>query len=186
MRIVLLLVLTVLISACASAPTTLVLSPTSIVSANIPVVSATIGLQVIDQRAQHEVLQIHRAEQAPQHINNSRLVSLMLKKSFHQQLLNQGYQISQTSPITMTVVINEMLISLNQHSFTYDATNKITLKIKLKSNDRQLTKTFKSKGLSHGILSADFAVLERIFNQQLGELISQAANDPAVRTFLTN
>ena len=185
MRIVLVFSLIILLNACASAPTTLILSPTVLLNANATVAATTINLQVVDHRTQQHVLQIHDGDNPPQLISNNRLITTMINQSFQQSFVNQGYQLSLSAPLSVTVVIKEMLINLNQHRFKYEASNHIILQIKLKNAEGELTKTFNSKGASNGILTADFAVLERIFNQQLGELINQAAHDPAIRQFLT-
>lgn len=185
MRSILLIILVILISACAKPPTSIVLSPTLLPQGQAAVANAIIDLQVIDNRNYHHVLQLRKDGEKQNLVSSTQQPSELVNESLATSLKQQGYQLSPTAKTTMTVEIEQMLISLDQQRLKYNTDNNIVLTVKVTTDNKNLTKKFSTKGQSHGPLTADIAVLERIFNQQLGQLISQLTSDPQVRQYLT-
>lgn len=186
MRSIVLLLLVLLVSACARPPATMVLSSTLIPQEQRATHSGTIDLQVIDYRNYRHILQLNTGGEQQNLISSSQQPKLIVNEALEQHLSQQGYQLSPTAQTMVTVEIEQMLISLNQQSLKYNTNNNIVLKVIVSSGNKKLTKKFTTKGQSYGLLTADIAVLERIFNQQLGELISKITNDPQVQQYLTN
>jgi uncharacterized lipoprotein len=185
MRSIVILIFILFINACAKPPTAIVLSPTLIPQDQLAIANGKIDLQVTDNRNYRHVLQLNNGGEKQNLISTSQQPNLLVNETFAQQLKQQGYQLSPTAKTRMTVEIEQMLITLNQHTLKYNTNNNIVLTVIVSADDKKMTKKFSTKGQSHGPLTADIAVLERIFNQQLGDLISKVTNDPLVRQYLS-
>ncbi|NRA82326.1 MAG: hypothetical protein HRU22_00605 [Gammaproteobacteria bacterium] len=184
MRPFVFLLLTLMLSACAKPPAQVILSPTMIQPTIIQKNQGSFDLQVVDNRNYRHILQMNNGATQQSLVNANQQPTQLVSEALKQSFSHQGYDFSPTATVVMTVEIEQMLITLNQQSIKYDANNNIVLNIIIGNNNKTLTKKFNISGQSYGPFSADVAVLERIFNQQLGELISKIAADDEVHQFL--
>jgi len=146
----------------------------------------SVDLQVIDNRRERHVLLLTGSNDQQNLINASQQPQTLINESLKQQLNQQGYNLSPTAKNNMTVNIEQMLISLTQHSLKYTSTSTIVLIVDINNGKQTLSKTFKTAGQSHGVLTADIAVLERIFNQELTDLLIKITQDPQVQDYLAH
>ena len=66
----------------------------------------------------------------------------------------------------------------------YQVNNELVIHVKVNNGEQTLSNTFKVRGTSEGPLSADIAVLERDFNQQLTKLLTQIISNVEIRNFI--
>jgi len=180
---------TLLLAACSSTPKSLIIAPELITSANEQAYSAiynnkTAAIDVQDLRANRHILQIVKANQAAEIINSAQEIKAVIKKSLSQILTHQGLTLSDNSTHKIHLFIDSALINVQQSLVKYNANNEIVLRIEIQDQDKTLNKVFRSHGKSNGPLTADLAVLERDFNQQLAQLINQIVNDEEVQQFI--
>ena len=173
-----------LLGGCASVPQQVILAPTLIPQQYNPDTLSEIDLDVVDNRRQRHLLQIKQGSEQRKLLSANRSPGKLLNQTITQGLSQQGYQLTPTANVVMTVEIEKMLINLNQETVEYQANNDIALKVIVKKEGKTLTKRFSSKGESHGPLKADVSVLERLFNEQLGQLINQLLNDSQIKDYL--
>lgn len=176
---------TLLLGACAKPPTSIVLAPNFVPAIQPQISRGVVDLQIIDQRNYRHVLQLSGKGAETNLINASQQPKLLVSEALTQQLKQQGYSFSPTAKHMMTVNIEQMLISLSQHSFKYTSKSNIVLSVQITNGTATLNKKFTATGQSHGPLTADIAVLERQFNQQLSNLVVEIAQDPQVTQYLT-
>lgn len=174
-----------LLGGCASMPKEVVLAPTLIPQQYSPEALSTVDLDVVDNRPQRHLLQIQQGEEKRKLLSANRSPGKLLNQTISEGLSQQGFRLTPTAEVVMTVEIEKMLINLNQEVVKYQAENDIALKVIVKHHGKTLTKRFASKGESHGPLKADVTVLERLFNEQLGQLINQLLNDSQIKEYLT-
>ncbi len=180
---------TLLLSACSSTPKSLIIAPELITSANEQAYSAIYNnkiaaIDVQDLRANRHILQILRSNKAAEIINSAQEIKAVIKKSLTQILTRQGLTLSDNSTQKIHLFIDSALINVQQSLVKYNANNEIVLRIEIQDQDKTLNKVFRSHGKSNGPLTADLAVLERDFNQQLAQLINQIVNDKEVQQFI--
>jgi len=186
MQRLIVLSLILLVSACAKPPTTMVVAPSFVPTQQPSQDRGPLDLQVIDNRGYRHVLHLTGSNEPQNLINASQQPQALVNESFEQQLKQQGFWFSPTANNNITVNIEQMLISLSQHSFKYTSTSNIVLSVDISNGEQTLNKQYKASGQSHGPFTADIAVLERIFNQQLSKLILEITRDPQIQQYLTH
>jgi len=76
------------------------------------------------------------------------------------------------------------LISVQQEMVKYQVNNELVIRVKVNNGTQTLSNTFKVRGTSEGPLNADIAVLERDFNQQLAQLLTQVISNAEIQHFI--
>ncbi len=181
------LLLTLALSSCADAPSHLILAP----ELNLPTVNKyhnkTAQLNVTDLRIAKHIIQVLRKSEAAELMTSQQTLSEIIQQTLNKEFKKQGLNLAQPSTNQVNndqsvnnieVIIDKALISVKQETMSYEAKSNISLRIKVKNAQQTLTKTFNSRNTSTGSLTADVAVLERDFNQQLSTaLVSILTND---------
>jgi len=178
--------LLVLVQACSTKPSHVVINP------DLPVVSSngyaqqSASTSIIDLRTAHHLIQIQKPDEAAKLISTQQhlpdIIERTLKKSFERS----GLHINSHSNKTIELIINEALFVVNQDTLKYKAKANIVLTAKVNNGHQTLTKTFTVRGKNEGPLSADIAVLERDFNQLLTKIIGDIVNDQQLQRFVNN
>lgn len=172
------ILLTLFLSSCADGPSHLILAP----EVNLPSVTKyqnkQAQLNVTDLRKAKHIIQILHKGEAAQLMTSQKSLSDTIKQTLMAEFNKQALSFDQSASNKIEVIIDKALISVTQEAMSYKAKSNISLRIKVKNSEQTLTKTFNSRNTSSGSLSADVAVLERDFNQQLSNaLISVLTND---------
>ncbi|MDT0603666.1 YajG family lipoprotein [Thalassotalea castellviae] len=174
----------VLLTACANTTNKMVIAPqTPVVKSNFHAMK-TAQLTVTDMRANSHVVAIHREGKAieliPAHDHLDTVLTPLLKQAF----INSGLTINNNAMNSIALFINTAEVDVYQSLMKYHTTSQLTLTAKVSAKEQTLTKTFKNKGSSEGVLSADLAVLERNLNQQISDTIALIVNDSEIQQFL--
>jgi len=178
------------LSACTNTPTHIIVAPqlinTTPYTYKLDSNKKQLNFVVIDNRVASHVVQILRANQAAQLFSSQKHLKNTVSTTLRQAFKTQGLVLSINSNTEadmnkLTVYIDAALISVQQEALKYKANNEIILRAVVSNKAQTLTKTFTTKGNSNGPLSADLAVLERDFNQQLGKLLVRILNNTELR-----
>jgi uncharacterized lipoprotein len=137
-----------------------------------------------DLRRANHIVQILRTNAAAELYSPQQPLVDIIKKSLSAGFKINGLQLQPLASKQIEVVIDNALISVQQELVKYTANNEITLRVIAKNSNKTLTKSFKISGNSNGPFSADIAVLERDFNQQLAKLLNQITQNRELRAFL--
>lgn len=180
----LLCILVIITSACSSKPTSIVVAPEILNQPANNYANNAVALDVVDERSSQHVVQIIKKDEAatlyPSQVALESIIDASLKTAYKAQKLNIVEQANKK----ISVSIVQALINVDQRLMNYDATNTIELMVTITNQEKTLNKRYKNKGTSEGALSADIAVLERDFNQQLGKLLAKVLNDKAIQEFI--
>lgn len=182
------------LTACTATTRKMVIAPDiSHIKSNIYALK-TADVKVMDLRPNNHVVAIHREGEAIELISAHDHLDSIITSLFTQTLSNNGLTvddnttnnavISNDSANNIELIINTAEVHVYQELMKYKTTSQLTLTAKVISGDKTLTKTFNNKGKSNGVLSADLAVLERNFNQQISDTIALIINDSEIKQFI--
>lgn len=183
-KIILSLLLTTALAACSSSPRSLIVAPQVYVSNNPQNSHLSANIQVQDLRTANHIVQIFREGEPAelfasqghlQDIVTTSLVSAYKKSGLHSDASANNF---------VKVTIEKAQINVTQTMMKYQASNQIRLVVNINNDEQSITKSFVSNGTNNGVLNADLAVLERDFNQQLGQLIVQIVQDSELLSFM--
>ena len=168
--------LLVLLSACAYKPTHVVIAPDlSIINSTSTLTeyqNKEASITVTDIRRAQHVVQILRKDEAAEIYSSQQPLSNIIKQTLISEFKKQGLAINTQANNAIEVIIENSLISVQQEMMKYQVNNELMIHVKVNNGEQTLSNTFKVRGTSEGPLSADIAVLERDFNQQLTKLLT--------------
>ena len=170
-----------LITACSTIPNHVVVSPELIESSKGIYFDNQVQLSVIDQRTNKFVVQITEENKPAILLSSQKPLSQIITQSLTPVLNKQGLKINKFTNKHLEIVIDTALISVQQNLLNYTAKNTISLKATVKNGETKLTKNFTITGDSKGPLTADIAVLERDFNNQLASTLLRITNSVEVQ-----
>lgn len=170
-----------LITACSTIPHHVVVSPELIESSKGIYFDNQVQLRVIDQRTNKFVVQITEENKPAILLSSQKSLSQIITQSLTPVLNKQGLKINKFTNKHLEIVIDTALISVQQNLLNYKAKNTISLKATVKNGETKLTKNFTITGDSKGPLTADIAVLERDFNNQLASTLLRITNSVEVQ-----
>ena len=180
--------LLVLLSACANKPTHVVIAPDlSIINSTSTLTeyqNKEASITVTDIRRAQHVVQISRKDEAAEIYSSQQPLSNIIKQTLISEFKKQGLAINTQANNAIEVIIENSLISVQQEMMKYQVNNELMIHVKVNNGEQTLSNTFKVRGTSEGPLSADIAVLERDFNQQLTKLLTQIINNVEIRNFI--
>jgi len=177
-----------LVSACTTKPTHVVISPDLIITNG----SATqakyqnkqASITISDMRSAQHVVQIIREDEAAEVYSSQTSLAKIIEKSLVAEFKKQGLVVIAQANNAIEIIIDNALISVQQEMMKYQVNNELVIRVKVNNGVQTLSNTFKIRGTSEGPLSADIAVLERDFNQQLAQLLAQVINNAEIQHFI--
>ena len=177
-----------LVSACANKPSHVVISPDLTIT-NGTVTQAKYqnqqaSMTITDLRGAQHVVQIIRADEAAELYSSQAPLKQIIEKTLISEFKKQGLDINAQANNAIEVIIDSALISVQQEMMQYQVNNELVIRVKVNNGAQTLSNTFKVRGTSEGPLSADIAVLERDFNQQLTSLLTQIISNVEIRSFI--
>ncbi len=184
MKKITLLIFTLMLSACSNKPSSIIIAPQINAKASILYTGRSAVVEVSDMRTQQHIVQILRANKAAELISPAQQLAPVFNQAISQQWRNQGLQVNNAGNIKIHVYIDNALVSVQQETMKYQVNSNIRLRVSVAQNNQIQTTHFNSRGTSEGPLSADVAVLERDFNQQLGKIISEVIANPDIQAFI--
>ncbi|MBA6292876.1 hypothetical protein H4J58_04920 [Colwellia sp. MB3u-70] len=181
---VLLLSATSLLFACSAPIKQVIVSPEINVGSSNAFQQKQVQLRFSDLRRSNHVVQILRAGEATQLYSPQQRIVDIVSTALTPALIANGLKIQPLAVNQMDVIIDNALVSVQQQMLKYSASNQMIFRVVVNNGKNTLTKTFKITGTSNGPLKADLAVLERDFNQQLTELLSQIVQSEELQQFI--
>jgi len=169
------------IAACTTSPQYIVLAPEIIHTPQTIYASKKIQLNVIDQRSSNQVVQILQDNKPARLLSSQDTLSNIIQKTISPVFQQQGLAVNSFAATKVTIIINTALINVQQKLVNYHATNTLSLTVIVATGNKNVSKTFDITGKSNGPLTADIAVLERSFNNQLASLLTRISNNSDVQ-----
>jgi uncharacterized lipoprotein len=178
------LITTLVLSACASAPSHLIISPDVTAIPEIKYDSKQATLNVTDMRTANHLVQILKEGDAASLFSAQERLEKIIKRSISVPWQTQGLTIQASAVNSINIAIEKAITSVTQETMSYQAQSEIILKVTINNGLQTLTSTFKNSGDSKGPFRADIAVLERNFNQRLTNLLQQILVNEEINQFL--
>lgn len=172
------------LSACASLPSHLIVSPDVMVTPDVSYQNKQAQLSVVDMRTTNHVVQILRDGEAATLLSAQESLEQTIEKKLSTHWQKQGLVLDSNAINNIDVAIEKAVISVNQQTMEYKVQTEIVLKVTIENDKQTLTITFQNRGNSDGPLQADIAVLERNFNQRLAKLLTQILASEKITNFL--
>ena len=180
--------LLVLVTACANKPTHVVIAPdlsiTNSASSQSDYQNKQANITVTDMRSAQHIVQILRKDKAAEIYSSQQPLKNIIKQTLTAEFKKQGLAINAQASNTIDIIIENSLISVQQEMMDYQVNNELVILVKVNNGKQTLSNTFKVRGTSEGLLSADIAVLERDFNQQLSNLLTQIISNTEIKSFI--
>ncbi|MFT5295873.1 MAG: putative lipoprotein [Colwellia sp.] len=180
--------LLVLLTACANKPTHVVIAPDLSITNNpsnqTEYQNKQASITVTDIRRAQHVVQILKEDEAAEIYSSQQPLSNIIKQTLISEFKKQGLAINAQASNAIEIIIENSLISVQQEMIKYQVNNELVIHVKVNNGEQTLSNTFKVRGTSEGPLSADIAVLERDFNQQLTKLLTQIISNVEIRNFI--
>jgi uncharacterized lipoprotein len=180
--------LLVLVTACANKPTHVVIAPdlsiTNSASSQSDYQNKQANITVTDMRSAQHIVQILRKDKAAEIYSSQQPLKNIIKQTLTAEFKKQGLAINAQASNTIDIIIENSLISVQQEMMDYQVNNELVILVKVNNGKQTLSNTFKVRGTSEGLLSADIAVLERDFNQQLSNLLTQIISNTEIKNFI--
>jgi uncharacterized lipoprotein len=180
--------LLILLTACANKPTHVVIAPDLSITNNpsnqTEYQNKQASITVSDKRSAQHVVQILRKDEAAEIYSSQQPLSNIIKQTLISEFKKQGLAINAQAGNAIEIIIENSLISVQQEMIKYQVNNELVIHVKVNNGEQTLSNTFKVRGTSEGPLSADIAVLERDFNQQLTKLLTQIISNVEIRNFI--
>ncbi|OUR62549.1 hypothetical protein A9Q74_04650 [Colwellia sp. 39_35_sub15_T18] len=173
-----------LLSACSSTPSHLIVAPDIISTPSLHYENKQTQLEVVDMRTANHIVQILEEDEAATLMSAQIRLENTIQTTLTNQWQKQGLQVSPLATNTIKIEIEKAVISVNQQTMNYQSQTEIVLKVIVNNGQQTLTSTFKNRGNSQGPLHADIAVLERNFNQRLANLLTQILANEKINTFI--
>lgn len=180
-KIILTLFLINIIAACTTSPKYIVLSPELTGYSKGIYFDKKVQFNVIDQRSSSQVVQILKDNEPAHLLSSQDSLTNIINKSISPILRSQGLTIDTYANTKIDIIINTALINVQQNLINYTAKNMISLKVLVSTADKVISKDFNATGQSNGPLTADIAVLERDFNNQLASLLVKIVNNNEIQ-----
>jgi len=174
------------LTACSTSPKHIVISPELFGYTKSIYSDKAIQLNVIDQRPGNQVVQIINGDDPAKLFSSQDSLSNIVTQAISPALRKQGLTLNNNANTRVDIFINTALINVTQNFVDYHVNNSITLTVNIKKNGTSTSKTFSSRGKSHGPLVADMAVLERDFNHQLAALLIKITNSFEIQHSINN
>jgi uncharacterized lipoprotein len=180
--------LLLLVTACANKPTHVVIAPdlsiTNSASSQSDYQNKQANITVTDMRSAQHVVQILRKDEAAEIYSSQQPLKNIIQQTLTSEFKKQGLEIDAQASNAIEIIIENSLISVQQEMIKYQVNNELVILVKVNNGKQTLSNTFKVRGTSEGPLSADIAVLERDFNQQLSNLLTQIISNTEIKNFI--
>lgn len=174
-----------LLTACAAPQQEQInLTPKATLSQNNIVEGRTLTLTSKDVRAAQYValLDNGRSNILPIHAKQNMRISL--ENLLADQFSSQGFHVTVTSENSVTLEIQEALVTVQHSVMENQMDGKVTLEVTAETPKGKLVKTYNGTAQRTGILSASNDEVEMVLNDVINLVLAEIANDQELQTYM--
>ena len=184
-RLVLISTLLATLAGCAGhQPSHLALSPMVPSINQQTTATKDIAIQTFDARKANYIVKFANGDDAARLISPSEPTRAIVDNLFKQAFVKAGYQLNSDSNDRMQLHITQLLTTVNESMFSFDANSVISIQVTATNDRHTFTKQYSIKGNLKGPFSADFAQLELELNKLISKLTGEIVNDAELNQFL--
>ncbi|MDX2366896.1 MAG: YajG family lipoprotein, partial [Colwellia sp.] len=135
------LIITFLLTGCASAPSHLIIAPEITTQSTIQHVDQQATINVVDMRTANHVVQILREGEAATIFSAQDRLEDIIKNSLSKHWQQQGLTIQVGAINSINIAIDKAIISVAQETLKYKVQTEIVLKVTINNSVQTLTST---------------------------------------------
>lgn len=178
----LLLLSTLLLSACSSTPSSLKLAPQLNENITIKPIKSKHNWRLTskDLRTARYLIAISSGDKVASLVNESTSTRLTIEKLLQGQWAKQGYQFTdkKSNSHKIEVQLIKLLAEVEQGTLSHETEINVIIKIQLDSDKHIFSKTFRAHYEAKAPLSANIDSLATQLNTQLSQILDQVLQDP--------
>ncbi|NMH66999.1 YajG family lipoprotein [Shewanella salipaludis] len=183
-RLLLLIVSSLALTACAGhAPTHIALSP-QLPAVNQQAQGQPLAIETLDTRSANYIVRFKDGDKAARLVSPSEPPRIQLDQVFRAGFAQAGYQIDPAAATSLQIRLEQLLTDVEEGHFSFEANSQITIDVVAKNSSQELSKRYRAKGHLTGPFGADYASLELDMNKLLEQLVRDILNDPELNQFL--
>lgn len=172
--------------ACSSTPVSIQLTPKIDENLDSPTLTSQHKWSIDSQdlRVALYLIDIHSNDGVATLVNESSSSRLLVQSTLQKYWIEKGIKINkdQQSDYNIDIQLVKLLSISKEESFSHKTTASIIIKVHLTSKTKSFIKTFRSRSLKEGSMSADINDINEDLSRQLSKLMTKIATDTELNT----
>ncbi|MGL4381138.1 MAG: YajG family lipoprotein [Vibrio sp.] len=174
-----------LLTACAAPKQSQInLAPQATLSQNAIVTNSSFALVSKDVRSAQYVALVDSGRNNIEPIHPRQNVRIALENALAEQLGSQGFRLSVNSENTITLEIQELLVSVKHSIMENQMDGSVTLEVTAETPKGKLVKSYHGTAKRTGVLSASNDEIETVLNDVLNVVLKEIANDTELQNYM--
>ncbi|KQA26973.1 lipoprotein [Vibrio metoecus] len=175
-----------LLTACSAPQQTQInVTPQATLSHNAIVKNSSFSLVSKDVRSAQYVALVdsgrNNIEPNPSHDQNVRIT---LENALAEQFGSQGFRVNVNSENTITLEIQELLVSVKHSMIENQMDGSVTLEVTAETPEGKLVKSYNGTAKRTGMLSASNDEIEMVLNDVINIVLKEIANDTELQSYM--
>lgn len=174
-----------LLTACSAPQQTQInVTPQATLSQNAIVKNSSFSLVSKDVRSAQYVALVDSGRNNIEPIHPRQNVRITLENALSEQLTSQGFRISVNSENSVTLEIQELLVSVKHSMIENEMDGSVTLEVTAETPRGKLVKSYTGTAKRTGMLSASNDEIETVLNDMINMVLKEIANDSELQTYM--
>lgn len=174
-----------LLTACSAPQQTQInVTPQATLSQNAIVKDSSFSLVSKDVRSAQYVALVDSGRNNIEPIHPRQNVRITLENALSEQLTSQGFRISVNSENSVTLEIQELLVSVKHSMVENEMDGSVTLEVTAETPRGKLVKSYTGTAKRTGMLSASNDEIETVLNDMINMVLKEIANDSELQTYM--
>ncbi|ENO8415657.1 hypothetical protein ACEQ4U_001596 [Vibrio mimicus] len=174
-----------LLTACSAPQQTQInVTPQATLSQNAIVKNSSFSLVSKDVRSAQYVALVDSGRNNIEPIHPRQNVRITLENALSEQLTSQGFRISVNSENSVTLEIQELLVSVKHSMVENEMDGSVTLEVTAETPRGKLVKSYTGTAKRTGMLSASNDEIETVLNDMINIVLKEIANDSELQTYM--
>ncbi|HGH6025301.1 TPA: YajG family lipoprotein [Vibrio mimicus] len=174
-----------LLTACSAPQQTQInVTPQATLSQNAIVKNSSFSLVSKDVRSAQYVALVDSGRNNIEPIHPRQNVRITLENALSEQLTSQGFRISVNSENSVTLEIQELLVSVKHSMVENEMDGSVTLEVTAETPRGKLVKSYTGTAKRTGMLSASNDEIETVLNDIINMVLKEIANDSELQTYM--
>ncbi|ENM5741440.1 YajG family lipoprotein [Vibrio metoecus] len=174
-----------LLTACSAPQQTQInVTPQATLSHNAIVKNSSFSLVSKDVRSAQYVALVDSGRNNIEPIHPRQNVRITLENALAEQFGSQGFRLSVNSENTITLEIQELLVSVKHSIMENQMDGSVTLEVTAETPKGKLVKSYNGTAKRTGMLSASNDEIEMVLNDVINIVLKEIANDTELQSYM--
>ncbi|KQA29144.1 lipoprotein [Vibrio paracholerae 877-163] len=159
-------------------------NPQAVLSQNTIVNNSSFSLASKDVRSAQYVALVDSGRNNIEPIHPRQNVRITLENALAEQFGSQGFRLSVNSENTITLEIQELLVSVKHSMMENQMDGSVVLEITAETPRGKLVKSYVGTAKRTGVLSASNDEIETVLNDVINKVLKEIANDAELQNYM--